>query len=541
LAAATYKLLGVKRDTEHKQKMRDLILSCPEDFLDEEKKSIMEYCAEDVEYLPKLFQRMKEEYSLLIPKKERGSFQKEMLLRGDYAARTAIMVTSGYPVNVDWMQSFSDSTKDIQQEVQEEINQLFPTIQPFEFDKKTGFYVQKRKKISNWIGEYCKETRTQWALTPTKDFDQSLEEWESHFSFRHDFPKDNFAAQIIRLGRLNQSLNGFKPAKETTKETIWDKLGSDGRVRAFTGIYGAQSARSQQSSTSFIPLKAAWMRALIQPPPGYAIGAFDWKSEEFLIAGLNSGDKNMLESYKSGDVYFHFAKLAGAVPMKAKREDYEAIRDRFKSTTLGIQYIMGAESLARKLSMDTGVQTSEDEAQELIDMFNEAYQDYFHYKNEIIQEYKENGYLKLFDGWYMLGDNPNFRSIANVPIQGMGSVIMREAVRRAQNSNLTVIFTLHDAIYILSSTSEIFNVMAVLADCMRLAFKWPYLGTKVEKEANAGIDGKIWSNDFEDKEETITIAGAEVKKQKIYVDKRSISDYKKFEKYFYRKGLMDIL
>lgn len=542
LAAATFKLLKQMRDTEHKEKMRNLIITARGDIVGEDREAILKYCEEDVIHLPKIFEEMKKHYTKLIPKKEKPNLKKEMLLRGDYAARTAVMSTEGYPVNVEWVESFSHSTKDIISQVQGEINSYFPEMMPFEYNKRTGFYVQKRKKISEWIANYCKETGVDWPKTATGDYEQSLEVWEDYFDFKHDYPTNSFPAQFIRLGRINQSLNGFKPPKaKSDKKQFWEYLGKDGVVRPHMGIYSAQSARSQPSAISFIPLKAAWMRSLIMPPKGMAMAALDYKSEEFLIGAGNSMDRNMIESYKSGDVYFHFAKLARAVPMNAQRKDYEHIRDKFKSTTLAIQYLMGPESLSRKIRIDTGQPCTEDEAQDLINLFNETYNDFYLYREEVIERYGMEGYIKLFDGWYMFGDNYNHRSVANVPIQGMGSVIMRRAVKLCQDAGIRINYTLHDALYIIFPSHDL-EILDKVAKLMKEAFKWPYIGSPVEKDMDVGIDIKIWSQDYPEEEiEIKTPDGYKVLRQRIHVDKRSVTEYEKFKKYFNRQQLTDLI
>ena len=133
----------------------------------------------------------------------------------------------------------------------------------------------------------------------------------------------------MRYLKLKQSLNGFSPNKQ--KESIFDSLGSDGRVRSWLNPYGSQTSRFQPKATSFIPLKAAWMRAMIQPPKNHYILGVDYSSEEFLISACWSEDENMYNAYKSGDVYLYFAKLAGAVPWDGTKEEYKAERNLFKS------------------------------------------------------------------------------------------------------------------------------------------------------------------------------------------------------------------
>mgnify|MGYP003667017588 FL=1 len=311
------------------------------------------------------------------------------------------------------------------------------------------------------------------------------------------------------------------------KSTFFDSLGKDGRVRCYLNPYGSSTGRFQAGSTGFIPLKAAWMRSLIEPAPGKAICGIDYGSQEFLIAALVSGDKNMLEAYKSGDVYLYFAKLAGAVPWDGKKSDYKVERDVFKATTLGISYSMGSAALARKLTDDTGKPHTQKDAQDLINKFMQAYPKYAEWIEEIRFDYSMRGYNKLPDGFLAFGDNGNKRSVSNHPIQGFGSCILRKAIQLCQDRGLKVIFPLHDAAYNEFPSFKLEDI-DTFAECMREAFIFYF----EDKEAAnlIRLDINIWSPDYEDGDFT-TPGGLEGKMQKIYIDDRSISEYNKFKKY----------
>lgn len=72
LATALFKMLKIKVDTEHKTAMRDLIISGPDTFPDGDKKSILDYGAGDVEYLPALHRAIWEYYLRKLPKQREG-------------------------------------------------------------------------------------------------------------------------------------------------------------------------------------------------------------------------------------------------------------------------------------------------------------------------------------------------------------------------------------------------------------------------------------------------------------------------------------
>lgn len=297
------------------------------------------------------------------------------------------------------------------------------------------------------------------------------------------------------------------------------------------GIYVAQSARSQPAATGFIPLKSAWMRSLIQPDPGRTIVSVDYAQQEFLLAGLISKDDAMIKAYQSGDPYLHTAKLAGAVPPDGTREEFGDIRDRFKSTVLGIQYGMMYKSLSRKITADTGKFCSEEEAEALIEMFEDAYPDYQEWKRDTLEDYQDDGYLKLPCGWVMHGSNDNDRSVTNFPIQGFGSSVMRKAVSLAQDHGLDVIFTLHDALYIECETRSTLSATNLLAALMAIAVEFYFLHTPMEQYAVCRMDPTIWGPDHDGVTKLSTCMGT-VTPYNIYIDPRSKADYEKFSPYF---------
>lgn len=537
-AAACFKLLGIEIDTDRKNKMRDIIISKDEDLIEKNWEEILDYNEDDVRCLPLLLKKVLSEYKKRYPKRLRKDIRQWMLNRGEFAARTAVMEQLGYSINYTITKNFSDNVGSILGDIQGEINELFPDVQPFKYNAKTGLYSWDQISTKRWISNLPESIEGSWPRTPTKDYSLSVDSFTKFFNYRHTFPKDNLGAQFVRYLKTKQNLNGF--SANTKKKTLWDSVGiHDGRVRPYTNIYRSQSSRSQPSSTSFLFLKSAWMRSLCQPASGIAMGGIDYGSQEFLIAGLEANDQAMIEAYDSGDVYLWFGKACKKIPEEATKESHKTLRDKFKSSVLGIQYMMGAESLAIKIANDTGEDCTEDEAQEFIDLFDELFWRYAEYRDEVLQKYREDGFLLLDDGWTMWGNNPNYRSVCNYPIQGKGAIIMRKAVALAQEAGLNVVFTLHDALYIEFPSNDL-TAMDILAKSMDEAFRFYYPDRR--EKANVRLDGAIWSKDYEDKDAYVkTPLGMNVKKQNIYVDGRGREEYEKFKKYFIRDESWDLL
>lgn len=534
MAAACFNLLGVKVDTAFKDSTRDLIISAPKEFSEEERKQIITYCTSDIIYLFQLWGKMKVEYkSLYGGKLDTKRIMRQIYLRSRYSCRTAFMVREGYPINYEKTKNFSNAVSDILYTLQRDINEQFPDTLPFEKDRKLNF-VWKQKKTKAWVADYCKENKIDnWKKTDKGDFSLSLDAFEQFFPYRHNYPRGNFGAQMVRYLKTKRNLNGFLPNKTgKKKKTFWDSVGSDNRVRPYFGIYGSQSSRSQPAATGFLFLKSAWMRALCEPPKGRAITSIDFGSQEFLLSALLSKDKNMLDAYQSGDPYLYFAKLAGAVPWDGTKDEFKKERNLFKSTTLGLSYGMGAKMLALKLTADTGEEVDELTAQDLIDKFRVAYPDYDLFRVDIQEYYKLEGYITLADGWSMWGDNSNAKSVGNVPIQGMGACIMRKSVELAQDKGLDVIFTLHDALYIEHDLHDD-EAIITLANCMDEATRY-YFKDETKAKASVRLDADTWSPEYEkgSKELEYCNGKIEVNVKDIYIDERAEKEYKIFSKYF---------
>ena len=532
MAAACYKLLGIKIDTDHKTKMRDLIISNPDTFSEEDKKSIMEYCHSDVKYLPKLYNAMLREHHRLLNKanipwdSERNRIDRYK--RAEYAARTAIMESIGYPIDVQATENFIKNVPQIIRSCVEDILAQELPIKPFKWNKRLGRYSECQKELKQFIQEhYVDGEGRNWRRTDKDAISLSLDAFSDHSSSRHDFRRNNLIDQMLRYKKLMQHLNGFRPKAPTAKnkKVFKDSLGSDGRVRPYFGIYGAQSSRSQPSSTGFIPLKAAWMRSLIMPPKGRLCCGIDYGSQEFLLSAIISGDRRMFEAYVSGDPYLYFAKAAGAVPPDGTKKSHAKERNLFKSTTLGISYNMGKVGLAHKLTDDTGELVTPDEAQTLIDKFFGVYTEFAKWNDTNKFNYEIGNPIVLPCGWTMWGDNDNWRSVNNVPIQGLGASIMRKAVELAQDRGLDVIYTLHDAVYIEFDFEDAERSIQLLERSMREACMWYFKGEQQQWASRIRLDADVWGSG------ATSLNIQFVKTQERYIDERSVKEYEFFKEY----------
>lgn len=537
LGAALFKLCKIKIDSDHKNKMRDLIISNPPEFTEDEQDKIMDYCLSDTEHLPALHLAISKKYDQCIPREHKATLKQEVHWRAEYAVRTAMMVRNGYPVETTWLKNLTENIPVLLKECCEDINSQFPDVKPFKWDKKDLKYKMDTKAVRKWI-ESCPHYK-KWERTETNQLSLALDAWKKFYNYSHDYPRDNFGAQMLRYINLSQQLRGFSEPSGVKSNTFWDYVGSDGMVRPYMNIYGAQSSRSQPSSTSFLFLKTGWMRSLCVAPKGYAVGAIDYSSQEFLLSAVCSQDGKMIEAYGSGDVYLAYAKGIGMVPKDGTKEKYGKQRDLCKATVLGLSYMMSEFGLSIDLSEKLGHYVSPDEAKEMVESFYNLYSKFSMWRERTIDSYYANKYLRLPDGFFMFGSNDNFRSVGNVPLQGFGATIMRKAVQLAQDAGLKVIFTLHDALYIMFKSDDL-ESMDTLKKCMYEAFIF-YFNEEQKKSASLiRMDGKVWSEDYQDGEMT-TKDNFVVESQKYFVDKRAKKQYSQFSRYFKQNLNLELL
>jgi DNA polymerase I-like protein with 3'-5' exonuclease and polymerase domains len=472
--------------------MRDRILKGGP-FSELEKAAILEYCVSDTKYLPAIFRIMKHEIKHLSKNKDDELYFKRAFVKGAWAVRLAMIEAAGIPVNVSWLKNIGRNASKIRNEL---IKTLVEEVYPFYwYNKKKDVWVEKE----DLFGEFIKKNGLEksWPKTPTGGYAKSKEILEDN----EDIPEIKEYRRVRdSLGQIRAftDADGFvdvvpfdsgeddSPSTEG-KENIFQRIGSDGRLRCYFNPYGTQTSRNAPPAKNFILAMSAWLRSCINPPEGYAITGVDYSSEEFIIAACEAKDKNMEAAYDSGDVYIGFAKQAGSVPKDATKKSHPVIRDEFKAVVLGMQFSLGIKRLHRKVTRDTGIDKGEEHARDLARLHRDTFSDYWAYSDANVESYVGGNPLRTRDGWFLFCDNPNPRSAGNFPIQGAGGAVLRRAVMYAQQAGLVVVSPLHDALYVQHRVDDT-EAVKTLMRCMNQAFK-DFYGRDIRMEA------KTWAND----------------------------------------------
>jgi hypothetical protein len=518
LSAACFKLLGELIDLKEKAECREICIRNIEAEVIASRERIQLYCMSDIKYLPRLFEEFRRLMTTYGHFTEEGWLNAAMT-RSRYAVATAKMVSLGYPIDrqkVDKVvQNVPQILKDSAEICLTEGEKVGFKI--FRWNPKENRYSAHQATIYAWL----KTLTLNWPLTPTGKPQLSLDAFKVYFNSN----STGLGGAFYRHLKTKQSLNGFSAGKQALK--FFTAVGPDNRVRPYFNIFGSKTARSQPGSTHYIPLKAHWMRNLIQPPKGRALVGLDYSSQEFLVAAALSQDPLMMAAYASGDVYLAFAKAVGMAPPEATKSSHKKVRDLCKALVLGISYDMGSSALAENLSNKTGEHVTQAKAEELVSSFYSAYPTYANWKKYIQNVYEEKLYLRLSDGWTLWQDNYNFRSVGNFPVQGTGSVIMRKAVLLAQEMGLDVVLTLHDALYIETAAFD-FASIEKMKMCMVSAFD-QVIAAENKRSPPIKLEGVSWSPDYVDPDSLPKLPDITLMSE--YVDDKGRSDLERYRKY----------
>jgi DNA polymerase I len=384
-----------------------------------EEKEGMEYCEDDAvtclrileHYLPDLW-------------------WDQALLYGDYADACAQIEYTGIPIDVDRFALFQRHRETARRRMIAVLDKDYRI-----FDEKGH---ERRKLIREFIDRQ-KDPPIPWPLSPNTG--------------APILDKDILKGLATRF----PVVEGFLQLRKTNSSLRSNKFGIDNDGRCHTGLvpFGTKTGRNAPKGRFFPFSFPAWMRGMIAPHPGQAIGYLDYSCEEFAIAAWLSGDRNMQAVYLSGDPYLAMGILLGLAPRGATKRTHKAVRDLCKVLVLAISYGMGKKGLAQLAGV------SEDTADDYLKGCKRAFPVFHEWANDQVARAQALGHITTDFGWTLQVErNASPRSLRNFMMQATGSDILRLDALALINKGIQVDALIHDAALVESSIAD-------FGDCVR--------------------------------------------------------------------------
>ncbi len=221
------------------------------------------------------------------------------------------------------------------------------------------------------------------------------------------------------------------------------------------------------------------VRKAFVPDDGCLFLSADYSQIELRIMAHLSGDKNMIEDFRSG--YDIHAATAAKVYKKPIEEVTKEERSKAKVANFGIIYGISVFGLAERMNVDRR------EAKELIENYFATYSGVHDYIEKCKQEAREKGYVEtIFHRKRYLPDINSHnavvrgyaeRNAVNAPIQGSAADIIKVAMvniyrrMKAENMRSTMILQVHDELNFNILPEEKERMLALVIEEMQQAFK----------------------------------------------------------------------
>jgi hypothetical protein len=453
-----------------------ILLEGKGNYTDTQWEQIQKYNRADVQVLPLLLEKLKQLWNRY------GVMYNEVQFRSQFCVESAIQYTEskGFPMDVDMIKDVFNNRELIKYHVGMECNEV------------TGhkIYVAKVKKrpheLSFSLEGFSTYLRDKGLF---QVWDKTSEEGDTNKNGKLKKVSVSTQKEVFEkflmldefLSSNKDTLQNIYYARNTIKQlnstNLADLLTSDGYIRTPPFPYNQKSGRSSpKPKLGFILNLVPWIRMCVKPKPGKAFIAADWSQQEIALAGFFSQDKKLLESYK-GDHYITNAIACGFAPEGATKASHPVERDLMKPTSLGIIYGMGIKSMAMRVEAAMGWVHDKDKiememwevkdgeftkyykpvsrrAYEAADKFITGHKAYYTTYWSYVQQHAKESLLKGFykvplNGWYYFVEkNHQATQLQNIPNQAGGAAVMQQGFINASLAGLSIVCSLHDALYV---------------------------------------------------------------------------------------------
>ena len=472
----------------------EIILNGNGTYTEQEWQQIEQYNIADVNVLPLLLDKLKVLWN------QYGIQYEEILFRSQFALECAYQYynSNGFPMDVNMITKVFNNRELIKLNIMKEVN------------NKTGFpiYRAKVKKRPDELSfnieafeAYLKQYGLYqiWDKTSNDgDVDKNNKLKKIRVSVREDtFEKFLMVDEFLSDNKvlLESIYYGRNTIKQLNSTDLSSLLTKDGYIRTPPFPYNQKSGRSSpKPALGFILNLVPWLRNCILPKEGKAFISADWSQQEIALAGYFSQDKKLLDSYK-WDHYITNAIACGFAPEGATKKSHPKERDLMKPTSLGIIYGMGVKSMAFRVETAMGWVHDKDKttldiwtvkdgqfiknevlvstrafeaANKFIEGHKNYYTTYWDYVEQHYNQCKSNGFYKTpVNGWYyFVEENSRPTQLQNIPCQAGGAAIMQLGYIKASLAGLSIVCSLHDALYIECDIDKIEESKQLLLKCM---------------------------------------------------------------------------
>lgn len=409
---------GISAET--KTEMRDFILRGGSwSWTGPDWRRVLEYCASDVEHLFELTEHLLHDHCCGPALRSEPNGLAQALHRGRYMRAAAIMEHNGIPLDVDTLAELLDNWGHIRDTIIAEKDTL-------------GVYPGGHFNNDLFLARVA-ELEIPWTLTGS-----GLPKLEK------EYLKDMVAEypdELTPFYTLRQHLSDLH---------LGDlPIGSDQRSRTSVRPFVSGTGRNQPLASKYIFGLPKWTRHLVKPAEGMSLAYLDYRNQEYHIAGVLSGDEELLEMLKAPDPYIAFAFLAGLAPEGATKQSHPKIRAICKVLLLGTNYGMGAELFAVKAGIPV------EQAKFIHNRLRLAFPRYYEWSSEVVREARAGHWLTTVFGWHQCMDIVSRTGIKNWPMQAGGAEMLRLACCLLTEAGIRVCGPIHDAALIESATDQI--------------------------------------------------------------------------------------
>jgi len=408
------------RSQEHKDRMRDLILS-NEDYTPEPRREIQDYNREDVDDTAALLDAMAPTIDI-----------DHALFRGRYMAAVARMERVGLPIDSDYL------------------NELVPN-----WDAIRLHYIQRDDEFHLYDGVNFVEARL-WDLIEARGWD-----WPRTPTGKYQLKAATIGKQATRYPELKSLARLRDQIAELRINKLANTVGPDGFSRCPLLPFWTVTGRNQPSAPDkmFLPGLPTWLHGLLKPPRGMALVELDLVAEEpAIVAGL-SGDPGMIADYQNGDVHWQFAVRAGLAASDADVDQH--LRDLCKPVCHGMNYGMTPYGIAAK------TKKSLDWARAMHARHRHAYPVFHQWIGDVIAQARFDEVIVSPFGWrQVVTADTRTRSLMNFMAQAGGSDVMRLVSIVATECGITIAAPVHDAFWVLVPLDDLDATVTRMSEIM---------------------------------------------------------------------------